>query len=245
VAAAVPWVAVRFLTLGAFVVIAAAAATACRPPSPRAPAHGGIAGQVRDRQTGEPVVATLTAHAQDSFAVASARTTADGGYAIERLAPGVYDMVVVLRGTTVQLTGIPVQAGRTTPFDVPVDLGGVEVPPAAYHEVENDAIRAFHPPDLDAARGRLEGTVTDSVTRERVAGAVVIATSPALGDVWAAVTDDRGRYRFPDGPPGTYTLSAFYQVARRGQIEVRRSDVQLPAGTALEVPMFVEVSGTR
>jgi hypothetical protein len=59
------------------------------------------------------------------------------------------------------------------------------------------------------------------------------------------VSDERGRFRFPDGPPGTYTLSAFYQVARRGQIEVRRSGVEAAPGNAVIVPIFIEVSGTE
>lgn len=220
---------------------------ACHAPPARAPAPttGAISGQVRDRVTGDPVEATLTAHDQASFAVASARTV-DGEYTIAELAPGTYDMVVVLSGTTMQLTDIPVAAGRTTAFDVPVDVGAVEVPPAAYGALESSDIRTYTPRDLARSpRGRLEGTVTDTVSRERVVGAVVVATSDALPDVLTGVSDDRGRYRFDDLPPGDYTLSAFYQVARRGQIEVRRSGVAVPAETAVIVPLFVEVSGTE
>lgn len=227
------------------VLFALLALAACHAQPRRGPERGGIAGQVRDRLTGEPVTATLTAHDQNSFVVDTAHTTDDGSYAIADLAPGVYDMVVVLKGTTLQLTDIPVTAGNVTAFDVPVDLGAVEVPPVAYAQIEGDALKTYQPPGLDPDKSRLEGTVTDSVSLERVSGAVVVATSPDLSEVLTVVSDDHGRFRFPDGPPATYTLSAFYQVARRGQIEVRRSGVEAPPGTAVIVPIFIEVSGTE
>jgi len=215
--------------------------------SPRPPAAtGGIAGEVRDRDTGEPVRATLTAHDQDSFSVESVHTAGDGSYAITRLAPGRYDLVVELPGTSLQLTGIPVTAGHITGFDIPVDLGDVETPPLPFERVEGGEIRVYRPTELRGAdRSRLEGTVTDSVSLERVASAVVTATSPALDDALIAVSDARGRFRFPGVPPGTYTLSAYYNVDRRGQIEVRRSEIAVVAGTAVSVPMFIEVSGTE
>lgn len=226
-------------------LVLAVAVAGCHPQPSRAPERGGIAGQVRDRLTGEAVTATLTAHDSNSFAVESAKTSADGSYAIAGLAPGVYDMVVVLRGTTIQLTDIPVTAGHITAFDVPVDVGAVEVPPISYHQIEGDSLKTYQPPGLDPDKARIEGTVTDSVSLERVAGAVVVATSPDLAEVLTVVSDERGRFRFPDGPPAIYTLSAFYQVARRGQIEVRRSGVEAPPGTAVIVPIFIEVTGTE
>ena len=232
----------RFLVL----VCLAACPHAAPPPSAPAPTTGGIAGEVRARDTGEPVRATLTAHDQQSFVVETARTGADGGYAIDGLAPGVYDMVVELPGTTLQLTGIPVTAGHTTGFDVPVDIGGVELPPIAFERVEGGDIRVYAPPELEGGdHARVEGTVTDTVSLERVAGAVIVADAPELAEPLTGVSDDRGRFRFPSVPPGTYTLSAFYNVDRRGQIEVRRSEIAVVAGTAVTVPMFVEVSGTQ
>lgn len=221
----------------------ACAASAPRPPA--APTVGGIAGRVFDRTTGLPVAATLTAHDQGSLAVATSRTRADGGYQVDGLAPGTYDMVVVLTATTLQLTGVPVRAGRSTGFDVPVDLGEIEIPPRRFEEVSGDAVAGYRPGDLSADRTRFEGTVTDAVTLERVGGAVVMATSPALDEPATAITDDAGRYRFEALPPGTYALSAYYQVPRRGQIEVRRTGLAGEAGTALIVPIFIEVTGGR
>ena len=60
-----------------------------------------------------------------------------------------------------------------------------------------------------------------------------------------SVSDDAGRFEFASVPPGTYTLTAFYQVSRRGQIEVRRSDLAVEGGTVVRVPMEIEVTGTE
>jgi len=229
------------LTAGLVALIACHAS-----PRPAAPSTGGIAGDVLDRASGAPVRATLTAHGTQSFAVASAHTAGDGHYAIDGLAPGVYDLIVELPGTTLQLTGIPITGGHITALDVPIDPGAVEVPPVAFEQLGGDAIRAYQPPELhDRDDARLEGSVTDTVSLERVAGAVVTATSPVLADALNVVSDSRGRFRFERVPPGTYTVSAYYNVDRRGQIEVRRSDIAVVAGTAVIVPMFVEVSGTE
>lgn len=220
----------------------------CRPGSTAGPAPattGSIGGVVLDKLSAEPVQAVLTAHDQQSFALDSARTDPTGAYRIDGLPPGTYDLVVELPGTSLQLTGIPVRAGAVTAFDIPVESGEVEVPSRPFLAVATDAITRFTPPDADPARGRLEGTVTDSVTFERVTGAVITATSPALDQPLSEVSDDGGRFRFGALPPGTYALSAFYQVARRGQIEVRRTAITVDGGTLVVVPMYVELSGTQ
>ncbi|MCA9677380.1 MAG: carboxypeptidase regulatory-like domain-containing protein [Myxococcales bacterium] len=221
--------------------------TGCHPSprGPAAPTTGSIGGLVVDHVTGEAVRATLTAHDQQSFVVASAHTAGDGAYRIDGLAPGTYDMVVELPGTSVQLVGIPVTAGHVTAFDIPVDSADVELPPQPYERVASDQILRFTPPDADPRRGVLEGTINDIVTRERVGAAVVTATSPVLTEALTGVSDDAGRFRFDDLPPGTYMLSAFYQVARRGQIEVRRTEIVVDGGTQVVVPLFVELSGTQ
>jgi hypothetical protein len=189
------------------------------------------------------VTAQLAVHGADSLDVHAAPIAADGSYRIDDLPPGAYNLVVSLPGTSLQFTGIPVAAGRTTGFDVPVDSAAVEVPPQPYAKVETDTILVFTPTGLDPAIGRLEGVVTDIVTRERASGVVVVATSPSAPDVITTVTDDGGHFAVASVPPGTYELSAFYQVARRGQIEVRRSGVEIAGGTSVYVPIYVELSG--
>lgn len=232
-------------SLPTLAALAALCAIGCHAtPRRPAPTHGGISGVVHDRFTGEAVAAVLTVHEHDSLQVDTARTAGDGSYQLDQLEPGRYDMIVVLPGTTLQLTGIPVTAGHVTAFDVPIDRGAGEAPPVSFGQVQNDGLKVYYPPDADADQGRLEGTVTDSATHERIPGAVIIATSPATSETLTGVTDDRGWYRFTDLPPGEYTLSAFYQVARRGQIEVRRSGVAVAAGSVVIAPIYVDVMGT-
>ena len=93
--------------------------------------------------------------------------------------------------------------------------------------------------DLDAAHAIIEGTVNDTQTRERVAGAVV--TAVAHGDTEQTITDDQGRYRFPALRPGTYAVSAYYSISGRGQIEVRRGDITVAGAEAVIVPLWIEM----
>jgi len=215
------------------------------PAPPSTPTRGGIGGQLRDRVTGQPVTGTVTAHDEDDFDVSTVIVGTDGGYVLEGLRPGTYGLVVEILGGPLQFTGVPVTAGHVTAFDIPIDRGAIGGDAVRFAELASDDVTDYGPPDLDPARARLEGSVTDSVTRERVAGAIVTTTHPETGETLTAVSDDLGWFRFADLPPGTYTLSAFYQVPRRGQIEVRRMDVPVPAGRAVVVPMTIEVTGPR
>lgn len=227
----------RLLVLLAF---AAACGHAQRVP---APTTGGIGGQLRDAITGEAVTGTVTAHDEDGFDVSTVIVAADGSYVIDGLKPGRYGLVVEVLGGPIHFSGVPVDAGRVTAFDLPIDRGAIGGDAVRFADLAGDNISEYAPADLDPARARLEGTVTDSVTRERVEGAVVTTTHPETGETLTAVSDDHGRFEFADVPPGTYTLSAFYQVPRRGQIEVRRADVPVAAGRAVVVPLTIEVTG--
>jgi hypothetical protein len=227
------------------VLVSLALALGCRskPPARPAPTTGAVAGVVRDRVTGHPIEARLAVHGDDSLEAHGVRSAADGTYRIEDLAPGTYGLVVELPGTSLQFTDIPVIAGRTTGFDIPVDSAEVEVPPRSYLAIETDDIQVFQPGNLSPEVGRLRGVVTDVVTGERAGGVVVTATSPSSAEVLTGVSDDAGQFDLAEVEPGTYELSAFYNVARRGQIEVKRSGVDVPGGSDVYVPMYVELSG--
>lgn len=196
-----------------------------------------------DGADGQPVAGTVTAHDEDSFAVSTVKVADDGGYLIEGLKPGSYGLVVEILGGPIHFEGIPVTAGHVTAFDIPIDRGWAGSDPVRFADLAGSNVRAYQPPDLPADASRVEGTVTDVVTRERVEGAVVTTTDPRDGQTLTAVSDERGWFAFGDLPPGTYTLSAFYQVPRRGQIEVRRNDIVVEAGHAVVVPINIEVTG--
>ena len=67
--------------------------------------------------------------------------------------------------------------------------------------------------------GSINGGVADN-TGAALPGVTVTAASPALMGVQTAVTSDRGAYRFPSLPPGTYRLTyelaGFANVLREG-----------------------------
>ena len=85
--------------------------------------------------------------------------------------------------------------------------------------------------------------MTDSTSRLRVPGAVITATSPVMSDAVQAVSDEQGRFKFENLAPGVYALSAYYSVTAHGQIEVQRNGLQVVAGQALVVPLWVELEG--
>ncbi len=68
-------------------------------------------------------------------------------------------------------------------------------------------------------------------------GVTVTATQEGTGTVYTAVTDDRGRYLFPNLRIGTYTVAAELQGFRRAV----RSGLQLNVQSQLEVDFALEV----
>ena len=87
----------------------------------------------------------------------------------------------------------------------------------------------------------IEGTVNDLGSHERIVGAAVTAVGPgADGPALQTISDDQGRYKFDNVPPGIYVISTYYSVGGHGQIEVRRSDIDVAANTAVVVPLWME-----
>jgi hypothetical protein len=77
--------------------------------------------------------------------------------------------------------------------------------------------------------GQIVGQVTDAASGKPVAGALVIATSPALQGESTAVSDSKGEYILTTLPPGKYKLAA--QLA--GYKPLERSDIVLRVGFTL------------
>ncbi len=217
------------------------AAAACHPPAPPAPTAGAITGQVRDQDTGTTLPrAQIAVQADGALRPALVTTGDDGGYAIDRLAPGRYDVTASYAGVTVDVRAVIVSAGHATAVDLDVPLGRPETHHLDFGDPHAGDIRIYHPPHADPAKGALEGTVTDATTHERVPGAVVTATSPAMSQAVQVVTDDRGHFAIPDVPPGRYSVSAYYEVVHHGMISVEHNLIQLDGGETAVVPLFVE-----
>ncbi len=82
--------------------------------------------------------------------------------------------------------------------------------------------------------GTVQGVVRDPATGEPLIGVTVVATSPKLQGIQAAITEERGDYRLPGLPPGEYTLTAYY-----GDAQVARPNVRLQIGQTVTVNLDV------
>ncbi len=85
--------------------------------------------------------------------------------------------------------------------------------------------------------------MNDLGSHERIVGAAITAVGPGAGDGAPAlqtISDDQGRYKFDNVPPGVYVISTYYSVGGHGQIEVRRSDIDVAAEKGVVVPLWME-----
>ena len=171
------------------------------------------------------------------------RSAPDGLYAVDHLKPGRYTLHARFAGQPIRIRNIDVKAGDATFVDVTFTLGNPEPIDVDFGDPTQGEIKRYHPAQLSPSLAHIEGTVTEFGTRMRIAGAVVTAVGPtgALGTL-QTVTDDQGRYRFDAVPPGTYAVSAYYSIGGRGQIEVRRSDIEISGAERVEIPIWIELS---
>ena len=219
------------------------AAAACHPPAPPAPTTGAITGLVRDEDTGTALPrAQLAIRKDGALSPALVTTDDEGAYQIERLPPGRYDVTASYAGVTVDERAVIVSAGHATAVDLDLALGRPETHHIDFgdpHGTATCATTARRTPIRRRARSRAPSP-TGAVTHERVAGAVVTATSPALAQAVQVITDDRGRFTVPDVPPGQYSVSAYYEIAHHGTISVEHNLIQVAGGETAVVPLFVE-----
>ena len=201
---------------------------------------GSIAGLARDHDSGDPVsAADVRIRAQGQLGAATTtRSNAQGLYAIDHLAPGRYDLTAQFAGQPVDVGNVVVRANQVAVVDLVFTLGRPDAIHADFGSPQS-AIDRYHPRSLAAEVGRLEGTIGDLGSKERIAGAVVNAVGGPSATTLQAVTDDQGRYRF-EVAPGTYVVSAYYSIDGHGQIEVRRSDIAVAGGEAVVVPLWIE-----
>lgn len=229
----------KTLTLALLVCAAAACSSVVGSgtPSHGKATTGGIAGLARDHDSGDPV-----AKADISLRGLSRTTTSSdrGLYDIDHLAPGRYELVATFAGQTLDVSNIEVRAGEITMVDLVFTLGHPEDVKIDFgNGAESARIDRYHPRDLAEQASRIEGTVSDVATRRRVPGAVVYARDTDARST-ETVCDDRGHFAFDPILPGTYTVSTYYSVGGRGQIEVRRSDIAVAGKEAVVVPLWIE-----
>lgn len=204
------------------------------------PTLGAIAGLARDHDSGDPVAkAEIRIRAQGDMKPMVTTSNDHGLYDLDHLRPGTYQLTALFAGQPVDVVNIIVRAGETTYVDIVFTLGRPEPLRVDYGDPKMGAIDRYRPPNLIASLAIIEGTVNDTSTRERVPGAVVTAVTN--DSTQQTITDDHGRYRFDGIAPGTYSVSAYYSISGRGQVEVRRSDIAVAGAEAVIVPLWIEM----
>jgi len=198
------------------------------------PTDGAIAGLVRDRTSGDPL-GNVTLELSSG---AATKSTNDGLYTIDHVRPGHYTLVARYTDESVTVENISVDAGEATYVDVDFALDAPAPVVVDFATARQDAITRYQSPHGVTS---IEGTVSELTTRERVGGAVVTAVGGPRDETLQTVTDETGRYQFGAVEPGTYVVSAYYNVGGRGQIEVRRSGIAVERAQRVRVPLFVEL----
>jgi outer membrane receptor protein involved in Fe transport len=90
--------------------------------------------------------------------------------------------------------------------------------------------------------GNIEGTVTDP-QGNAVPGVTVTVTSPNLISPQSATSDDSGRFRILNLPPGKYTVKVDANAAGKGFAEFSRSDVEVNLSSTSAVEVQLQVAG--
>jgi len=218
-----------------------AACVSSAAPRPR-PLTGGIAGLVRDHDSGDPVaLAEIAVTVAGQPRPLQTHSSDRGLYDIQALRPGRYTLTAKFAGQPIEVTNIEVRAGEITMVDLVFTLGRPE-PIKIDHGLPKEAvIERYRPKQLSPALALIEGTVNDTATRQRVPGAVVTAVYAPDETTHQTVSDEHGRYRFEPVAPGVYAVSAYYSISGRGQIEVRRS-ITVEGAEAVIVPLWIEMA---
>ncbi len=204
------------------------------------PTTGGIAGLARDHDSGDPVAKAEIRIVEGG--PTRATVSGDNGlYDLDQLKPGKYVLLAVFAGQPIEISNIEVRAGQVTMVDITFTLGRPEPIKVDFGDAKTGAIQRYRPSRASPLTAIIEGTVSDTSTRQRVAGAVVTAVIGDSSDTQQTVSDDHGRFRF-ETQPGTYSVSAYYSVGGRGQIEVRRSNISVEGAEAVHVPLFIEMN---
>jgi hypothetical protein len=228
--------------LALLLVVGAACGSAARHAEQPKPTTGRIAGLTRDHDTGDPIakaeVRISAAGKHEPYVTASSEL---GLYDVDHLAPGTYSLTATFAGQPVDVSNIEVHAGAVTTVDIVFTLGRPEPIRVDYSDPKASQIDHYRPKNLTSTVSMIEGTVNDAGTHERVVGAVVTAVAGDVTKTQQTISDDRGHYRFDAVAPGVYSVSAYYSVSGRGQIEVRRSGIAVEGAEAVVVPLWIEM----
>ncbi|MFN0247232.1 MAG: collagen binding domain-containing protein [Kofleriaceae bacterium] len=210
----------------------------------RAKLKAAVLGLARDTHTGEPVaMAEIELHGPTVSDGRKTLTNKYGLYTIDGLVRGTYTLRAVFAGQPIEITKIPVREGEATYIDIMFTLGDPQPINVVFGD-RSAAITRYRPKNIQPSAIVIEGTVSDLQTSERVVGAVVTAVYTDAANTMhteQTITDDHGRYRFENLPPGSYTVSAYYSISGRAQVEMQRG-VDVTATEAVIVPLVIELN---
>ena len=229
-------------------VTIALAVAGCGGVHGRAPvpvAAGTLAGVIRSADTGAGVTdVVVVVQGEGARTPVQDHTDAAGAYTIAGLAPGRYHVTIARDADTLGDEQVTILPGRLTGLDLVVGPWPAATDAMTPHPtVAGGApLWRYRPTDADPRTGAVEGTVTETGQRTRLGGAVITVTDGDGRLIADAVSDDSGRYRCDDLPPGTYVVSAYYTLLGRGQFEIRRSDVTIAGGDVVVVPLAIETA---
>jgi hypothetical protein len=201
-----------------------------------------ITGLARDTHTGEPVAMADISISGPTTSKTS--TNKYGLYTIDDIAGGTYTLKGVFAGQAIEISKIPVRESEVTYVDIMFTLGDPQPIHVVFGDHANEITR-YHGKDIQPSACLIEGTVSDVSTRERVVGAVVTAAHLDIANqlqTEQTISDDAGRYRFENLSPGVYTVSAYYSIGGRAQVEVQRNKIEVNAQEAVIVPLMIELS---
>lgn len=226
-----------------YLLVLALVACGCGATSVRPrPTTGGIAGLARDLDSGDPIAkAEIRVRAGGQLQPRVTVSSDRGLFDVQELPPGDYTLTAHFAGQPLEVNHIAIRAGEITMVDLVFTLGRPTPITIDHRMIKGTEIERYHPTHLTSSVALIEGTVTDTATRQRVAGAVVTAVRGETGTTEQTVADDQGRFRFDAVPPGVYSISAYYTISGRGQIEVRRSGVTVDGAEAVMVPLWIDM----
>ncbi|HEY1549224.1 MAG TPA: carboxypeptidase regulatory-like domain-containing protein [Kofleriaceae bacterium] len=101
--------------------------------------------------------------------------------------------------------------------------GGDDLGTLDSSEVAASGVAAAENTTGTAAGTGVRGVLREKRTNELMVGATVVANGPAMQGEKVAITDDSGTFSMPDVPPGTYTLTIYYNDSTysRGNVVVQ------------------------
>jgi hypothetical protein len=230
---------VRIVALALIVAGCASTSGTVREAHRRA-TTGTLVGLARDHDSGDPVALADIRIRGKNIDNLHTQSSDKGTYEVKALPPGRYQLMAQFAGQPFEVTNIEIRANEITHVDLVFTLGHPDPIHIDYGDPKQSQIDRYRPSALGQTVSVIEGTVNDLSTRERVPGAVITAVMGG-GHTEQTVSDDDGRYRFADLPPGTYAISAYYSIGGRGQIEFRRSDISVSGAEAVVVPLWIEL----